>query len=104
MALPCVTVTSLILPFPQVPSSTRTVAPFRISNGSCLTTTWAWPATTSERSTAAVLRSVCADLTTIGPARHAGPGARRETLYLIAIASGCADQLDLSLSACAVIH
>jgi hypothetical protein len=40
----------------------------------------------------------------IGPARHAGSGARRETLYLIAIASGRADQLDLSLSACAVIH
>jgi hypothetical protein len=41
MALPCVTVTSLILPFPQVPSSTRTVAPFLMSSGSCLTTTWA---------------------------------------------------------------
>ena len=41
MALPCVTVTCLILPFPQVPSSTRTVAPFLMSSGSCLTTTWA---------------------------------------------------------------
>jgi hypothetical protein len=41
MALPCVTVTSLILPLPQVPSSTRTVAPFLMSSGSCLTTTCA---------------------------------------------------------------
>jgi hypothetical protein len=40
----------------------------------------------------------------IGSARHAGSGARTETLYLIAIASRRTDQLDLPLSACAVIH
>jgi hypothetical protein len=41
MGLPWVAVTSLIIPFGQVPSSTSTVAPFRISNGSCLTMVWA---------------------------------------------------------------
>jgi hypothetical protein len=41
MGLPCVTVTSLILPFPQVPSSTKTEVPFLMSKGSFLTTTWA---------------------------------------------------------------
>ena len=38
MALPCVTVASLIIP---LPSSTSTVAPFLMSSGSFLTTTWA---------------------------------------------------------------
>ena len=41
MALPCVAVTSLIIPFGQVPSSTSTVAPFRMSSGSFLTMIWA---------------------------------------------------------------
>ena len=41
MALPCVAVTSLIIPFGQVPSSTSTVAPFLMSSGSFLTTIWA---------------------------------------------------------------
>ena len=41
MGLPCVAVTSLIIPFGQVPSSTSTVAPFLMSNGSFLVTTWA---------------------------------------------------------------
>jgi hypothetical protein len=107
MALPCVTVTNLSLPFPQVPSSTRTVEPFLISSGSCLTTTWAlqMPLTaTNEKNTAAVLRSACPSLTKIGPARHAGSGARRKALFLISIASGRADQLDLPLPACPVIH
>src|SRR5580704_13586238 len=37
-------VTCLILPLPQVPSSTRITCPGTIwpSNGSCLTTIWAW--------------------------------------------------------------
>ena len=41
MALPCVAVTSLIIPFGQVPSSTSTVAPFLMSNGSFLVMYWA---------------------------------------------------------------
>ncbi len=41
MALPWVTVRSLMIPFGQVPSSTSTVAPFLMSNGSFLTTIWA---------------------------------------------------------------
>jgi hypothetical protein len=38
-----------------------------------------------------------------GPARNASCGARWKALYLVAIAAGCDDQLDLSWAAGAVI-
>jgi hypothetical protein len=44
IGLPWITVKRLIMPLPQLPSSTSTVAPFLISSGSCLTTTCAWQA------------------------------------------------------------
>src|SRR3954453_21697443 len=61
MGLPCVTVTDLILPFPQLPSSTRTVVPLLRSIGSCLTTTWALAPTlaaTNKTDAATMMRVV----------------------------------------------
>ena len=57
MALPCVAVTSLIIPFGQVPSSTSTVAPFLMSNGSFLVMYWALQAPLAAANAASLVIS-----------------------------------------------
>ena len=127
MGLPCVAVTSLIIPFGQVPSSTSTVAPFLMSNGSFLVTIWALqvPLTAANKINAAGL-IMCVFMSKVHdvpvrrirpsqiqkaskfnggrPARNAGSGALRKPRFLVTIAAGCDYQLNLSRSACSVIH